>query len=65
MTFDVPMYRTGDEPRAGYCGGCGEYVGPHHVCQPLPPACACGLPRSEYEGHNCPANGWKWTRWPS
>lgn len=30
-----------------------------------PSGCACGLPRSQYEGHNCPANGWRWTRWPS
>ena len=30
-----------------------------------PSGCACGLPRSEYEGHWCPAREWKWTRWPS
>lgn len=23
----------------------------------------CHLPRSEYEGHSCPANGYQWTPW--
>lgn len=28
------------------------------------PGCPCGMPRSEYEGHNCSANHWRWTPWP-
>jgi hypothetical protein len=29
------------------------------------PGCDCGLPRSEYVGHWCDANGGRWTPWPT
>lgn len=44
MSFPETMLALGDPPSmmvgtatygaAGYCGGCGEYVGPLHRCQP-------------------------------
>lgn len=75
MSFPETFLMLGDPPSMKI--GSAEYGQPRPVPQPQPgnpfPAppwpgprqCACHLPRSEFEGHNCPANGWRWTPWPS